>query len=134
MAGAQLYGLDFPHGVAVHHSQCSDRVGLVYQDSDGPVSRCEDVPQGSAISSEGTVAGPDGARPRLALNTSFSTRRLIAEFVNAASFHHQPSDCIACAAAMKRLEISWKSASLRSWLKMNRPVPIQLSISPSARR
>jgi hypothetical protein len=41
-------------------------------------------------------------------------RRLIALFVNAASFHHQPSSCIAWAAATKRLAISSKSLSLTS--------------------
>jgi hypothetical protein len=61
-------------------------------------------------------------------------RRLIALFVSAASFHHQPSARIAWAAATKRSAISSKSASLRSWLKMNLPVPIQLNIRPSARR
>jgi hypothetical protein len=59
---------------------------------------------------------------------------LIALFVNAAPFHHQPSVCIAWAAETNRWAISSKSLSFRSWLKMNLPVPIQLSASPSARK
>src|SRR5262245_17316713 len=81
--------------LALCNSQRSDRRGVVYQDSDGPVSRRVDVSQGTTLAAEGAMARSDGTRPRPTLISSFNTRRLIVLFVNAASLHHQPSACIA---------------------------------------
>ena len=48
--------------------------------------------------------------------------------------HHQPSRCIAAAAATMRFAISANASSGRSMRKMSRPVPTQLNARPSARR
>src|SRR5262245_29864233 len=74
VVGFEHPGFVAANGLALRYSKYSDRSCVVHQDSDGPVSRREDVPQGAVVSLEGTMARSDGARRKLALSNSFSTR------------------------------------------------------------
>ena len=71
---------------------------------------------------------------RQALNISLRILRLIVLLLISGFFHHHPSFCIFSAAEIKHFRTALKSWSEKLRLKINLPVPTQLSAKPSALR